>query len=112
MSGFATVAAMARACPPTQPISASLCPGCGALLDATSCVAAPGVAPDPGDLTLCMACMTVLVFNEDLRPRLPWPGELEAAKAADPSLGAELALIMTALSAIDRPDPGEDGGRA
>lgn len=103
---------MARACPPSLPLSAGLCPACGYLLDTTSCIAAPGVAPGPGDLTLCMACMALLVFNEDLRPRLPWPGEIEAAKAADPGPGEELALISAALAAIERPDPGKDGGRA
>ena len=55
------------------------CPGCGRRLDA--CVPAPGTGtpcqqPKPGDVTVCLRCGQALIFDADLRPRLPLPGEL------------------------------------
>jgi len=52
------------------------CPGCGKKLDAVSCPDNPERLPSSGDITVCMHCATVLMFDEKLRTVL-CPPELE-----------------------------------
>ena len=55
-------------------IPASPCPGCHVNLDIA---ASDDGVPLPGDVGLCHYCLTVMVFADDLRLRLPYPGELD-----------------------------------
>ena len=55
----------------------SLCPECGFRFDATSAMKG-SVGPSPGDLSLCLSCGTLLLFDEQLRPIIRAdPAELE-----------------------------------
>ena len=44
----------------------TLCPSCGATLDASTEVNREGAAPVPGDLSVCAHCQQFLTFCEDL----------------------------------------------
>jgi hypothetical protein len=35
--------------------------------------------PDPGDVSVCIACAQVVVFDTNMTLRRPWPGEIESA---------------------------------
>ena len=65
------------------------------------------VAPKPGDSIVCIRCAFVLVLDDQLVPRKPHPGELEAEYAADPELAATTKRHQRAvvLSAIEQPWP-------
>ena len=72
------------------------CPYCGKILDRASATpGSPGAAPEPGDLTVCIECASPLVFDEALRVRKPWPGEVDIS---DP----ELARVIHAIRSRDR----------
>lgn len=50
-------------------VDASPCPVCNAKLDAATCASQAGRSPRPGDITVCLYCATILVFNPDLSHR-------------------------------------------
>jgi len=45
------------------------CPGCGVPLDATTDPSDQNATPEPGDVTLCFYCETLLEFDEQLELR-------------------------------------------
>lgn len=49
----------------TTRLAPSHCPRCGKNLDAATAPFAP-VRPQPGDVTVCFYCATVLEFTEDM----------------------------------------------
>ena len=55
------------------------CPYCEHHLDAASDMETNAV-PTPGDVTICISCASVLVFDEALKPRKPTPEEYQAIK--------------------------------
>ena len=58
------------------------CPLCGHWLDAaTAGPSNPDATPKPGDITVCIQCVSVLVFDEDLRVRVPTDAEQAEAMA-------------------------------
>lgn len=48
----------------------SKCPVCGHILDAATSINGE-FEPRPGDVTLCVQCGEILIFNKDLRGRIP-----------------------------------------
>jgi hypothetical protein len=58
----------------------SLCPHCGAMLDAAVHIEEGSRPPEPGDVTMCGACAGVMVFDAHVVPRAPTPGEMEYAR--------------------------------
>ena len=50
----------------------NLCPACGYLIDAASALAGRG-APRPGDVSMCLSCGEVLMFDDALRSVVPPP---------------------------------------
>ncbi len=62
----------------TTKLSPDHCPWCGALVTAAS---APDGAPSPGDLTICLECVSVCKFDADLRlercPDTDWQAETD-----------------------------------
>lgn len=66
----------------TTDTPATPCPVCGRLLEqATS--AFKEVKPEPGDVMLCVGCASVLLLQNDLRPRQPTPEELTELKQSE-----------------------------
>lgn len=61
----------------------SLCPNCGAKLNGWG--SAHGWTPAPGDGTFCVYCRGLLIFDTDMRPRLPTDAE-RAAFMAHPDI--------------------------
>lgn len=57
------------------------CPRCGTTLDTASCPADDGRVPQPGDLTICAKCETIMVFNDKGFLRNPTDKELEEINA-------------------------------
>lgn len=45
----------------------SPCPVCGKKLDAATSVEKEEAVPDPGDLSICLYCATVSVFDDNLK---------------------------------------------
>lgn len=57
------------------------CPSCGGRLDAATAAVSPddgpAPTPEPGDLTFCIYCAEVLLFNEDMTVRAATKADLE-----------------------------------
>jgi hypothetical protein len=83
------------------------CPTCGSRLDEAMNVTGAR-AVEPGDLTLCVACAAVLVFDAARRPRLPAAEELEAYRANR----ERWAVVERAVALIQRRRLGRDPGAA
>jgi hypothetical protein len=63
----------------------SLCPQCGQKLDGASTPDGPDL-PDPGDVSVCIYCSSILVFDAELKLALPSPAMLDEILAEDPRL--------------------------
>jgi hypothetical protein len=63
-------------------IKPSVCTNCGKALDGATAVTEGGpkrarrVMPDPGDVTICLACGHLMIFGDDLILRDPTPAEI------------------------------------
>ena len=57
----------------------SPCPWCGHILDGAMAADPknPDATPKPGDVSVCISCAQILVFNDDLTMRASMPGEIE-----------------------------------
>ena len=58
-----------------------LCPQCGSHLNAASDVEGCNATPVPGDVSICLHCATVLIFNAQLSLR---PAELDDLVSLSP----------------------------
>jgi hypothetical protein len=89
--------------PATNRLPQSTCRRCEAVLDHATAVHGggfgPNDAPEPGDVTVCVACGTVSVFDEDRQLRAPTDEEIEEI-AAHPDLVHMILAIQQALIAI------------
>ena len=52
-------------------VPASACPECGYVMDAASVADGAPRRPEPGDVTLCIKCAAVAVFDDALHLRKP-----------------------------------------
>jgi hypothetical protein len=81
------------------------CPECGYALDAASTPdgrkGSSQPQPKPGDITLCLKCAAVFVFDEQLRVR-PLTEEEVGTILANRELNAELARISRAIKHVQR----------
>ena len=67
-------------------IQGSNCPSCGKFLDGASSVSDPGRSgPSPGDLSICIACGTIVKFGENLKLEIVSENELEQIKQNFPT---------------------------
>lgn len=74
-------------------IPASPCLNCGSLLDAATQPDDPSLQPKPGELTMCTYCGAILVFDEEMRHRLPTPEENEQIER-DPRVRNTRELVL------------------
>lgn len=89
-------------------LPASRCPYCDVDLDAAGSY--EGKTPDPGDLTVCVSCASLLAYGDDMRLRKVVPADLadlpEDAKQI-------VRTYQQAVRGIDRRglthEPAEDG---
>jgi hypothetical protein len=64
----------------TTLLSDDVCPFCGHPLDAATAVPANGEAvPEAGDVSACLNCAGLMIFDEALRVRKPTTDELREA---------------------------------
>lgn len=74
----------------------TVCPVCQEHLDrATAMNSEEPVMPSPGDVTLCATCVSLLEFDEDLKPHQINIKELE------PEVQDIIAVMMVKLQAIN-----------
>jgi hypothetical protein len=72
----------------------SRCPYCAYELDAASTVpGVPDASPNSGDVTICIACAGVMIFQQDLSVRKPTEVEL-AVVLADPDVLQLIKVII------------------
>lgn len=70
------------------------CPECGYEMDCTS-AAVGNAKPQPGDLSMCLACGAASVFTEDLHMRKPTPEE--AVKMASHPVLIQAQLVRAGI---------------
>jgi hypothetical protein len=58
--------------------------------------------PSEGDLTICISCAQVLVFDDRLATRRPEQGELEAAYRRDPKAADGIRDVQRAIRSLNR----------
>lgn len=87
----------------TTRLSPRLCPYCGHTLDAaTAGPFNPDAEPRPGDVTVCLHCIELLVFDEATLPRKPSGDELLDVRT-DPQV--QLVMARLRLLTKRRPPP-------
>jgi hypothetical protein len=57
------------------------CPACGEAIDRASHIEGES-APSPGDVSICIRCAAVNLFDDDLSPRVPTAAELARLRAS------------------------------
>lgn len=72
------------------------CPFCDYKLDVAASVYNKKNTPKPGDISICLSCASILIFNDDLTIRKPEPGEIE--------ITPEIHKIQQAIRSVDRRD--------
>jgi hypothetical protein len=87
----------------TTDLPASVCPWCDHRLAAASHVSEP-VRPSPGDLSVCISCAQLLVFDAQLKLRKPLDGEIETRLASNPAFADEVRRHQRAIRSVDRRD--------
>ena len=70
----------------------SLCPKCKMILNGATHLQDVEKSPRPGDVTVCVVCAEVLVFDDDLMLRRPLVGEIDEN---DPELQRHVIAVKT-----------------
>jgi hypothetical protein len=78
----------------------SRCPFCDALLDGASSLG--GWHPEPGDLSVCIICASILRFDAALHVEPVTPDALRALEAQEPDLIAKLRAYQRVVRQLDR----------
>lgn len=75
----------------------TLCPSCDSILSASSwAMEADMPDPEPGDLTICLYCGELLMFDDDRCPTLkPTAEELKQGNAEQLKLSRQLQRLYT-----------------
>jgi hypothetical protein len=82
----------------TTIIEQDCCPFCGSALDAATAVPDNAdAAPEAGDVTVCISCAGVLIFDEALSVRRPTTVELMEAMSMPP-----LRQLLDTIRAMHR----------
>jgi hypothetical protein len=82
------------------------CPYCGFKIDAAGTIDNAPVMPTPGDLTVCIQCAGVLMYDGPrLTIRQVPAQELMAIFAANPGYEAEFSRTLAAVKAFQRSRP-------
>jgi hypothetical protein len=82
----------------TTILERDVCPFCGHALDAATAVPDNAeAAPDTGDVTVCLACAGILIFDETLSVRRPTTAELREAMSLPPLI--QLVSTIRAMHA-------------
>lgn len=81
----------------THRIGESRCLDCGKVLDAASNAIGDGL-PKPGDITICLDCGHIMVFDEHLKVRIPNDQEMfEMAGSKNLLLAQQALALMKAI---------------
>lgn len=70
------------------------CPWCHRLMDAATSANRnrPNAVPKPGDVSVCIHCAQVLIFQDNLTVRATMPGEVEMTPAIRLAVAAAKSL--------------------
>lgn len=82
-----------------------LCPKCGYLFGATTSMKRPQDVPKPGNLTVCICCGELLVFNQDLMVEgigEGWEAHFREEVAGDPQELAEVERTIVAIRLVQK----------
>jgi hypothetical protein len=82
-----------------DPLPLSRCPWCDYLMDAATNLQDAEAVPAPGDVSVCLSCASVLVFNDDLTLRGFTPAEIAALPS---DIKSQLERYQRAIREIDR----------
>jgi hypothetical protein len=74
----------------------ALCPECGYAFDAATHIGGRA-RPSPGDLSICLSCGTLLLFDDDLRPVVR-----AAAGVVDELPERQRAQVLASIDHIQR----------
>lgn len=81
------------------------CPECGYVIDSTSeAYNYGGARPQSGDISMCLSCGYLSVFNEDLTRRRPTKEEAESIQRAPEVKKAQRARDMVVGNKIRKRD--------
>lgn len=67
----------------TTHLDLDFCPNCGYGMNACSSAFEEDVEPKEGDITLCLKCGQILLFDDKLKVRYPKMGELDCVEASE-----------------------------
>lgn len=81
----------------TTRVLLSPCPYCGAPNDAATSLESG--TPNPGDVSICLFCTSILVFADDLRQRVMTPQEWDELDEADRE---KIRVFRRGILRIDR----------
>lgn len=82
---------------PREPV---LCPSCEARLDNGVTTTHRVRRTSPGDVSVCIFCLAVVIFDAMLKPRSPYAGELEAAYLTSPNLCQQVERAQAAARTL------------
>jgi hypothetical protein len=91
----------------THAIPDMLCPACGHHFTHAAPADDSTTAPEPGDITVCIRCASLMVFGDDMRLRLPTPAEDAECRAMSDVMEATQAIRD--LNAEHTPPEGKVG---
>ena len=77
----------------TRDLPVSFCPVCNYKLDAATPADDPDAVPEPGCVSVCIHCVSVHVFGDDLRLRPPTAEELDRLRT-DPEIRAAVSRAV------------------
>jgi len=86
------------------------CPVCGVLLDGTAALSSRDtkgrpIVPTTGDITVCMYCASMLVFDTPSRLRLPTTAELQTVHPQVREFLSHLVVAAQELSGQSKSKP-------
>jgi hypothetical protein len=94
----------------THHVPGAVCPVCSKLLDGATNINDDG-APKPGDVSVCVDCMSILTFTPDLKLRLMTQGEVQALPEPNKAAVIKATRLVQFIRGINRgvKDAGRSG---
>lgn len=82
------------------------CPYCDYPMDAASSANPENwdAAPEPGCLTVCLSCTSILVFTTGLKLRKPYYGEIDHIFMTDKPVADKVRSVQRIIRGMDRTD--------
>jgi hypothetical protein len=88
----------------TYHLEEARCPWCDKRLDAVTDADVHERGPDPGDLTICIQCASLLRLDGNLIPQKIAPAELQQLIREQPDLAEMIDIMQRTARSLDRRD--------